>query len=66
MTMALSCSSGSDFTMTLSSSTGHSDLDVSWHSDTNLDSGGWSDPGHPHGAHMSNQALTAIGPRTQI
>lgn len=38
--VALDCSSGLDVTMTLISSVSHSDLDTSWSSNTNLDSGG--------------------------
>lgn len=68
--MTFSCSSGPDVTMTLCSNASHSDLDASWSLDTNLDSGYWSDPGHPHGAwqqqepHMSIQTLAAVRPWT--
>lgn len=42
--IALSCRSGSGITVSLSSCAGHSDMVVSWSSDTNTDSGGWFDP----------------------
>ncbi|KAL6075170.1 hypothetical protein STEG23_036042, partial [Scotinomys teguina] len=38
--MALSCRLGHDITVSLSSSTDHSDMDASWSSDTNPNSGG--------------------------
>lgn len=43
--MALNGSSGPDVTISLSSSAGHSEMDASWCSDTNPNSGDWFDPG---------------------
>lgn len=43
--IALSCSLGSDFVISLSSSTGLSDRKASWSWDTQPDSGCWFDPG---------------------
>lgn len=40
----LSCSSGTDGDVSLSSSEGHSGLNASWSSDSNLDSDDWFDP----------------------
>lgn len=48
--MALSCRLGPDFVISLSGKAGHSDLDASLFSDTNLDSGGCSDLELLHGA----------------
>lgn len=67
----LSCSSGLDVAMSLSSSVGQLNMDVSWSSDSNLDSGDWFDPGLLDGNHwqpescMSIWILAATGPRTQ-
>lgn len=67
--MILSCSS--DAAMSLSSSTGHLDMDASWSLDSNLDSGDWFDPGLLDSTQwqlepcMSIRTLAVTGPQTQ-
>lgn len=69
--MALSCTSGPEVTMSLSSSADHLDMNASWSLVTNLNSGCWFDPRLLLGTWwqldpcMSIWTLTTTGPRTQ-